>query len=114
MLCFFLPIAPWITSGQEMMRNNDGGSIHLLTDDLATLESRDQRRDLSCTIEPSKPVLGFDLKFHAGFAVSLPFHELTPGDRLTVIFRVAPVDQHERVAIHFHQRIFVPEGNENA
>ena len=39
---------------------------NIFNTDLAVLEGGEQRKDLPCTVTPSKPTLGFDLKFHAG------------------------------------------------
>ena len=47
-----------------------GGGLHMMNTDLAVLEAQDVRKDLPCTVTPSKPVLGFDLRFHAGYEVS--------------------------------------------
>ena len=49
---------------------------NIFNTDLAVLESGEQRKDLPCTVTPSKPTLGFDLKFHAGYQVTVPLKEL--------------------------------------
>src|SRR5258708_25417495 len=40
--------------------------------DITVLESRAARRDLSCQIEQVKPYLGFDLRFHTYYPVTVP------------------------------------------
>ena len=44
-----------------------------------------------CTVNPNKPELGFDLRFHGGFDVSVPLNDLSGGEnQLTILFRVTP------------------------
>src|ERR1700684_1140817 len=52
------------------------GGANIFNTDLAVLEQDEQRKDLPCTVTPSKPALGFDLKFHAGYQVTVPLKEL--------------------------------------
>ncbi len=87
---------------------------NIFNTDLAVLESGDQRKDLPCTVTPSKPILGFDLKFHAGYQVSLPLRELAGEENLlNVVFRVAPED-HPDDPVYFTQRLRVPPIEEDA
>ena len=82
--------------------------------DLSVLESRVPRKDLPCTVTPTKPALGFDLRFHAGYAVSVPLRELAgTGDRLTIVFRVTP-GADKGPPTYFTQWIRVPKIAENA
>src|SRR5215470_4681695 len=68
-----------------------GGSVRLFTSDAAILEARETRKDVPCTVTPVKPVLGFDMKFHAGYDVSIPLKDLAGSDNsLTMVFRVTP------------------------
>src|SRR5271167_3848799 len=60
----------------QMLVPPDGRAVHIINTDLAVLEAQDVRKDLNCTVSPQKPVLGFDLRFHAGFDVSVPLKEL--------------------------------------
>ena len=53
-----------------------GTSVHLVNDDMAVLEAQIPRKDLPCVVKPSDPVLGFDLRFHAGYDVTIPLKEL--------------------------------------
>lgn len=85
-----------------------GGISRLFTSDAAILESQDVRKDLPCSVTPVKPVLGFDLKFHSGYEVSVPLRELAgESNQLTMVFRVVP-DGHEDDAIYLSQRMAVP------
>src|SRR5580658_9603515 len=55
----------------------------LMPGDMAVLDSGEGRKDLMCTVTPEKPLLGFDLKFHAGFSIDIPMRELEgPGNTL--------------------------------
>lgn len=86
-----------------------GGMFRLFNSDAAVLESQESRKDLPCVVTPTKPSLGFDLKFHAGYEVSIPLKELAgEGNQLTMIFRVIP-EAHADEPILFSQRISVPE-----
>lgn len=63
----------------------------LVNTDQAMLEPGDPRHDLNCAVTPEKPVLGLDLKFHAGYTVAIPLGDVEGmGNRLTVVFRVTP------------------------
>jgi hypothetical protein len=91
-----------------MPASGPGGAVRLFTSDAAILEAREVRKDVPCTVTPVKPVLGFDLKFHAGYDVSIPLKDLAGSDNmLTVVFRVAP-DQKPDDAVYFSQRWNVP------
>jgi hypothetical protein len=85
-----------------------GGAVRILGTDLAVLEVEEVRKDLPCTVTPIKPELGFDLRFHAGYEVSVPLKELAGTENLlTMIFRVTPESQKE-VSHYFVQRVKVP------
>jgi len=85
-----------------------GGAVRLFSSDAAILEAREVRKDVPCTVTPIKPVLGFDLKFHAGYDVSIPLKDLAGSDnQLTMVFRVAP-DLKPDDAVYFSQRWNVP------
>jgi hypothetical protein len=86
-----------------------GGMFRLFTSDAAVLESQESRKDLPCVVTPSKPTLGFDLKFHPGYEVSIPLKELSgDGNQLTMIFRVIPEARPDE-QVFFSQRVWVPE-----
>jgi hypothetical protein len=72
-------------------RSTSDGVIRLYQTDWATLELQEPRQDLPCTVTPSKPVLGFDLRLHTGYEVAIQLENLAGhGDTLTAIFRVTP------------------------
>ena len=109
-----LPIAVWWAvgtslSGQALMPAAEpGGAVRLFTSDAAVLEARETRKDVPCTVTPVRPVLGFDMKFHAGYDVSIPLKDLAGSDNnLTMVFRVAP-DQKPDEAVYFSQHWTVP------
>ena len=67
------------TSGaaQELISTaGSGGSVHLFNSDAAILEAGEVRKDLPCTVNINKPALGFDLKFHTGYDVTIPLRDL--------------------------------------
>jgi hypothetical protein len=85
-----------------------GGAVRLFSSDAAILEAREVRKDVPCTVTPIKPVLGFDLRFHAGYDVSIPLKDLAGSDnQLTMVFRVAP-DLKPDDAVYFSQHWNVP------
>jgi hypothetical protein len=74
--------------------------------DQAILEVQEPRKDLPCTVTPIKPVLGFEMRFHAGYGVTIPLKELAGSENLlTMLFRVTPENQ---PAHYFVQRVRVP------
>jgi hypothetical protein len=86
-----------------------GNAVRINPSDLTVLEAREVRKDLVCTVTPGKPELGFDLRFHVGFDVSVPLNELSGNEnQLTILFRVIP-DSHKDQPSYFVQHIHVPE-----
>ena len=49
---------------QLLTGSGPGGMVRIFNTDMAVLEMQDARKDLPCTVTPTKPVLGFDLRFH--------------------------------------------------
>jgi hypothetical protein len=93
---------------QELIRAASGGQVRLMPSDYAILESTENRKDLPCTVTPDKANLGFDLKFHLGYEVSVPLKELAGKENLlTMVFRVTP-DNHSKEPAYFSQHIAVP------
>src|SRR4051812_44060148 len=84
----------WIATeplnAQNMLRGRvTGGPVQLLPSDAAVIDTEETRKDLPCSVTPLKAVLGFDLRFHAGYGVTLPLKEVAGnGDMLTMIFKV--------------------------
>jgi hypothetical protein len=91
-----------------------GGALRIINTDMAVLEAQEVRKDLPCTVNPVKPVVGFDLRFHSGYDVNVPLKELSGnGNQLTILFRVAP-DNHKDEPVYFVQHVRVPEIEEDA
>jgi hypothetical protein len=91
-----------------------GGPVHIFTSDAAILEATENRKDLPCTVTPVKPVLSFDMKFHAGYDVQISLKELAGAEnQLTMVFRVTP-EGHPDAAVYFKQHYQVPAIEENA
>ena len=96
-------------TGQSLVNGvGKGSAVALFSSDRAVLEAGEPRKDLPCAVIPDKAVLGFDLRFHAGYEVTVPLRELSGGENLlTILFRVIPDDQKEEPR-YFIQRIRVP------
>jgi hypothetical protein len=94
---------------QALLQSPGLGRVLPFGADAAVLDTREPRADLPCTVEPQKPEIGFDLKFHAGFQVTLPLRDLLGGeDLLTIIFRVTP-QAHPDEPVYFSEKISVPK-----
>ncbi len=95
--------------GQHMMRPSlHDGSIRLINSDRAVLSSQDDRTDVPCEVLPSKPKLGFDLQFTAGYLVTIPLKALAgESNSLRILFRVEPLDG-EGEKHYFWDRYSVP------
>src|ERR1700723_1309923 len=100
-----------VATGQTLVPP-DGRAVHIINTDMVVLEAQDVRKDLSCTVTPAKPVLGFDLRFHAGFDVAVPLKELAGSENhLTILFRITP-DGHKEAATYLVQHFNVPSIDE--
>ncbi len=99
----------------QLVMTGTGGMVRLFGTDQAILEVQEPRKDLPCTVTPTKTAqVGFDLKFHGGYEVSVPMKDLAgPENLLTIIFRVTPANNAGEAA-YFIQRIRVPEIDEDA
>ncbi len=90
------------------------GGVRLHPTDWSVLETPDPRSDLPCSVDPVKPAVGFDLRFHSGYEVSVPLKELAGEEnQLTMIFRVTPESQREH-QFYFSQHVHVPRIAEDA
>jgi hypothetical protein len=98
-----------ISRAQDLMPvSGPGGMVRLFSSDAAILESGETRKDIPCTVTPNKPVLGFDLRYHSGYEVSVPLKELAGSENLlTMVFRVTPID-HPDDPVYFSQHVGVP------
>jgi hypothetical protein len=97
-------------ASQSLFNESDPAApVRMINGDRAVLEAREERRDLGCNISPVKPALGFDLRFHSGYEVSIPLKELAgQGNTLLMVFRVTPEGRSQDVR-YFFQRVAVPE-----
>jgi len=91
-----------------------GKQIQLNSSDLAVLEAQEVRKDLSCTVDPIKPSLGFDLRFHGGYEINLPLREVAGNEnQLSILVRVTSLtstsDGRKDSPSYFFQRISVPK-----
>jgi hypothetical protein len=94
--------------------NGQGGRVNIVGGDLAILESQDVRKEINCSVTPDKPALGFDLRFHSGFSVTIPLKDLAGEENtLNILFRVVPMD-HGAEPSYFLQRFNVPKIDEDA
>ena len=85
------------------------GVVRPLFSDIAVLEAQETRKEIPCTVDPVKPVLGFDMKFHSGYDVTVPLKSLEGnGNLLTMVFRVVPSSGPDD-PIYLTQRFPVPE-----
>src|SRR5262249_28000593 len=103
----------WPAFSQALM-NGVGGNLRIMGSDMAILETQEVRKDIPCTVTPSKPVLGFDLRFHTGYDVTVPLRELAGAENmLTILMRVSPKDRRDD-GQYFVQRVRVPLIEEDA
>src|SRR5512135_1191720 len=86
-----------------------GTRIQLNSSDVAVLEAQDVRKDLQCTVDPVKPVLGFDLRFHGGYDISVPLHDVAGNENLLSILVRATSETRKDDPVYFVQRISVPK-----
>jgi hypothetical protein len=86
---------------------SNGGPVRINNFDMAVLETREVRKDLSCTVTPSKPEIGFDLRFHMHYDVAIPLSDVAGSEnQLTILFRVTPKGGDS--PRFFVQRVHVP------
>src|SRR3984885_12141893 len=100
---------------QTMMRAAEpGGTVRLIGNDSANLDSGETKKDIPCTVTPVKPILGFDLRLHSGYEIAIPLKELAgDGNLLTIIFRVTPARAKDS-PVYFSQRFAVPDIDDDA
>ncbi|MEO7144334.1 MAG: acetyltransferase [Bryobacteraceae bacterium] len=92
----------------------EGDTVHIFNTDQAVLEAQEPRKDLPCTVTPEKPVLGFDLRFHTGYTVTVPLGDFAGSDNLlTLLFRVIP-ENHKDEPVYFIQHVRVPSIEDDA
>jgi hypothetical protein len=105
LIVYPMPLLP-----QALMRGTaSGGTVQLIGNDSAILDTDEARKDLPCTATPIKPILGFDLRFHSGFEIAVPLREIAgDGDILTIIFRVTSASGKDS-PYYFSQKYVVPD-----
>ncbi|HTU45647.1 MAG TPA: hypothetical protein VMF91_11330 [Bryobacteraceae bacterium] len=109
-----LALAPCATSQFLIKPSEPGEQVRIMPSDLTILESGEERKDLPCTVTQHKPELGFDLRFHGGYEVTMPLRELAgTGEILTILFRVEPQDDPAHAA-YFVQHYRVPPIDDDA
>src|SRR5689334_9780122 len=112
--CLLLAASAVLPAQELMPASGPGGAVRLFTSDAAILEAQEVRKDLPCTVTPNKPSLGFDLKFHSGYEVSVPLKDLAGSEnQLTMVFRVVPEGRADE-AVYFSQHVPVPAIQEDA
>jgi len=105
---FALIVCPQLRGQSLMEGSGPSGLVRIFNSDSAILEAQEPRKDLPCSVSQIKPQLGFDMKFHAGYEVSIPLRDLSGSDDLlTTIFRVTPANSKDD-PVYFSQRISVP------
>ena len=86
-----------------------GTEVRLQYADMAVLESSEPRKDLACQLTPERPYLGFDLRFHAHYRVTVPIKVLgDAGGWLQVVMRVRPTGDSEQ-PVYLAHRLIVPD-----
>src|SRR6202790_954108 len=96
---------PWcVQMSAQTLLASGSGPVHLVGSDLAVLEAQDVRKEINCSVAPDKPALGFDLRYHAGFSVTVPLKELAGSENsLTILFRITSLS-HSAEPAYFIQR----------
>lgn len=114
LLAFWSLGAAPLWSQIQMTGAGPGGLVRVFNTDMAVLEMQEPRKDLPCAVVPNKPVLGFDLKFHVAYEVTVPLRELSGSENLlTILFRVTPENRKDS-PVYFTQRFRVPSIEEDA
>ena len=102
------------TAWAQAPLTGSGGQLRMFNTDMAVLEAQEVRKDVPCSVSPSKPVLGFDLRFHTGYEITIPLRDLAGAEnQLTVLFRVTPDNRKDGPA-YFVQHFRVPQIEEDA
>jgi hypothetical protein len=78
--------------------------FHLQYTDMSVLTSRERRADFSCHVTTDRPALGFDLRFHSDYQVTVPIKVLADvGGRLQTVIRVTPSANSEEPVYLVHR-----------
>lgn len=96
-------------AAQNLLNADPVTAVNLLPGDQAVLEMEEVKKDLPCMVTSVKPLLGFDLRFHSGYEISIPLKELAgTGQTLTVLFSVTSNTTKDNPR-YFSQKFKVPE-----
>lgn len=107
-LLAFTFLIPPVYSQMLLKPVQPGEPVTLLPSDMAVFEAGQARKDLPCTVNLRKADLGFDLRFHSGYEVSVPLNELSgEGEVLSIVFRAYAQDDQAHAA-YFVQHFRVP------
>jgi hypothetical protein len=113
-ILLLLPVPAPLLAQQIMQGSGPGNLVRTFSTDQAVLDAGESRKDLPCNVTPVKPVLGFDLRFHSGYEITLPLKEMAGNeDMLTIIFRVTP-DGDKDNPTYFSQHYSVPKIEDDA
>ena len=97
----------------ELQASEPGDKVLLPPTDLAVFESAENRADLDCQVNPIKPTLDFDFRFHTGYDVSIGMQQLADaGDNLLIVMRVTP-EGGEQNPHYLEDRVGVPPIDKN-
>ena len=111
---WLIGLGAWLPLCAQTILSSSSGPVHLMGGDLAVLEAQEVRKEITCGVTPEKPALGFDLRYHAGFSITVPLKELSGEENsLSILFRVTPLD-HAGEPTYFIQRYSVPMIAEDA
>lgn len=102
-------LLPGITIRAQAPLTGVGTRIQLNNSDVAVLEAQEVRKDLSCTVEPVKPALGFDLRFHGGYDINVPLHDVAGNENLLSILVRVTSESRKEDPVYFVQRVNVPK-----
>jgi len=112
--CVLILVCAALPAQTVIQGSGPGSTVRIFNTDAAVLESQEVRKDLPCSVTPVKSALGFDLKFHAGYEVSVPLRELSGSENtLTMMFRLTPENRKEE-STYLTQKYSVPTIEEGA
>lgn len=94
---------------QELFDASPGSPLRFHPSDRAVLADDSNRSDFECNVVPQSPLLGFDLKFTAGYVVRVPARTVgSAGDSVRILFRVKPAGATRAPAVYFRQNFDIP------
>lgn len=95
---------------QELFDASPGSRLRFHPSDRAVLADNSDRSDFECQVQPQSPLLGFDLKFTAGYVVRVPARTVgSAGDSVRILFRVKPAGSPRAPAVYFRQNFDLPK-----